>query len=138
MPLHSQLLAKDIPTAESLKLTSQAEAFPEDPPLPPTTNMETKPQRDEWMLLPPSDAQRPSSSSDRPLVQQLPSGDDSYTDGYGEPSGSGRTLGSTVDFFSSLGSERKRKPQPDKPDPDKVFYSLYSCYTSPTVRRSRK
>lgn len=118
-----QLLAKDIPTAESLKLTLQAQASAEDPVLPPTTSTETKLQRDEWMLLPPSDVSLPSSSS-RPLAQQFPTGDDSYTDGYAESSVSGRTLGGAVDFFSSLGTEKKRKPQPDKPDPDKVFHTL--------------
>ncbi|KAG8214741.1 CwfJ C-terminus 1-domain-containing protein-like protein [Butyriboletus roseoflavus] len=113
-----RLLAKDIPTVESLKLTSQAQASEEDPVLPPTASTETKLQRDEWMLLPPSDAPLPSSSS-RPLAQQFPTGDDSYTDGYAESSASARTLDGTVDFFSSLGTEKKRKPQPDKPDPDK-------------------
>ncbi|KAH0832186.1 CwfJ C-terminus 1-domain-containing protein-like protein [Lanmaoa asiatica] len=102
----------------SLKLTSQARASEEDPVLPPTTSTETRLQRDEWMLTPPSDTPLPSSSS-RPLAQQFPTGDDSYTDGYTESSVSGRTLGGAVDFFSSLGTERKRKPQPDKPDPDK-------------------
>ncbi|KAF8133995.1 CwfJ C-terminus 1-domain-containing protein-like protein [Boletus edulis] len=102
-----QLLAKDIPTAESLKLTSHAQATKDDPLLPPTTTTETRLQRDEWMVLP--------SSSSRPL----PTGDESYTDDYGGPSDSGRTLGGAVDFFSSLGTEKKRKPQPDKLDPDK-------------------
>lgn len=123
---YPQLLAKDIPTAESLKLTSQAQASEDDPILPPTASTETKLQRDEWMLLPPSNALRPSSSSDRPLAQQFPSGDDSYTDGYTESSVSGRTLGGAVDFFSSLGTEKKRKPQPDKLDPDKVFKGFCS------------
>lgn len=121
-----QLLAKDIPTAEGLKLTSHAQTSEEDCILPPTTTTETKLQRDEWMLLPPSDAPRPSSSSDRPLAQQFPSGDDIYTDGYAESSVSGRTLGSAVDFFSSIGTVKKRNPQLDKPDPDKVFHGSYS------------
>lgn len=123
---NSQLLAKEIPTAESLKLISHARAAEEDPVVPPpTTTTETKLQRDEWMLLPSSDAPIASSSS-RPLAQQLPSGDDVYTDGYGEPSDSGRTHDGTVDFFSSLGTEKKRKPQPDKPDPDKVFHTIHT------------
>lgn len=121
-----QLLAKDIPTAESLKLTSTAQASEEDSILPPTTSTETKLQRDEWMILPSSGAARPLSSSDRPLAQQFPSGDDPYTDEYGESSVNGRTLGGAVDFFSSLGTEKKRKPQPDKPDPDKVLHILCS------------
>ncbi|KAI9462196.1 CwfJ C-terminus 1-domain-containing protein-like protein [Boletus coccyginus] len=106
------LLAKDIPTADSLNVTSHAQATEGDPILPPTTSTETKVQRDEWMLLSPS-------SSSRLIAQQFPTGDESYTDGYAEPSVSERALGGAVDFFSSLGTEKKRKPQPDKPDPDK-------------------
>lgn len=116
---HPQLLAKDIPAAESLQLASHAQPTEDDPVLPPTASTESKLQRDEWMLLPSSDAPR-SSSSSRPLAQQLPTGDDSYTDGYAESSVAGRTPGGAVDFFSSLGTEKKRKPRPDKPDPDKV------------------
>ena len=37
----------------------------------------------------------------------------------------GRTPG-TVNFFSSLGTEKKRRPQPDKPGLDKVFHTLGS------------
>ena len=133
-----QLLAKDIPTAESLRLTSHAQATEEEPVLPPTTSTEAKLQRDEWMLLPPSDAPLPSSSS-RPLAQQFPTGDESYTDGYAESFVSGRTSGDTVDFFSSLGTEKKRKPQPDKPDPDKVFHTLDSSLRfTDLVRCSQK
>ncbi|KAG9315636.1 CwfJ C-terminus 1-domain-containing protein-like protein [Chiua virens] len=113
-----RLLAKDIPTAEGLKLTSHAQASGEAPPLPLSTATETKLQRDEWMLLPDSDVQL-SSSSSHPLVQQFPTGDDSYTDSYGESFVSGRIPGEAVDFFSSLGTEKKRKPRPDKADPDK-------------------
>lgn len=48
-------------------------------------------------------------------------GGDDLTDGYGEGSGGGRTLGGGVDFFGSLGTERKRKdPNENKPDPNKV------------------
>jgi len=119
----SQLLAKDIPTADSLDVTSHAQATERDPLLPPTLSTETKLQRDEWMLLPLSSAPLPSSSS-RPLAQQFPTGDESYMDGYAEPSVSGRVHGGAVDFFSSLGTEKKRKPQPDKPDPDKVLPTL--------------
>lgn len=46
---------------------------------------------------------------------------DDLTDGYGEGSGGGRNLGGGVDFFGSLGTERKRKdPNENKPDPNKV------------------
>jgi hypothetical protein len=51
---------------------------------------------------------------------QAPAADD-LTDGYGEGSGGGRTLGGGVDFFGSLGTERKRKdPNENRPDPNKV------------------
>lgn len=51
---------------------------------------------------------------------QLEGGDEALTDGYGEPSTSSRTLGGGIDFFSSLGKEREKKPKADLPDPDKV------------------
>ncbi|KAF9226324.1 hypothetical protein BS17DRAFT_794490 [Gyrodon lividus] len=117
-----RLLATDIPTAESLKLTSHAEALESDPLLPSTLSTETKLQRDEWMLLPPSGAQVPSSSS-RPPVQQFPTGDESLTENYGE------SCSGAVDFFSSLGTEKKRKPQQDKLDPDKPKISSQELNT---------
>jgi hypothetical protein len=56
--------------------------------------------------------------------------DETLTDGYGEPSTSARTLGGGIDFFSSLGKERERKPKPDLPDPDKVTPNTYAaCLT---------
>ncbi|KAI6147355.1 CwfJ C-terminus 1-domain-containing protein-like protein [Pisolithus tinctorius] len=94
-----RVLATDIPTARGLKLTSRAQASESDPPLPPALVTESK--------LKPS----------RPPAQQFPTTDDSLTDGYGEPSGSGRTLGGAVDFFSSLGTEKKRN-KPEKPNID--------------------
>ncbi|OAX33380.1 hypothetical protein K503DRAFT_838391 [Rhizopogon vinicolor AM-OR11-026] len=42
---------------------------------------------------------------------------------YGESSSSRRPPGGDVDFFSSLGTERKRPPRPDKPNPDNVKVS---------------
>lgn len=53
------------------------------------------------------------SESSRPLSQQFPATDESMTDGYGEPSEGGRTLSGGVDFFSSLGTEKKRN-RPEK------------------------
>lgn len=54
-------------------------------------------------------------------------GGDDLTDGYGEGSGGGRTLGGGVDFFGSLGTERKRKdPNENRPDPNKVS-STWTC-----------
>jgi hypothetical protein len=46
--------------------------------------------------------------------------DESLTESYGEPSDSARTLGGGVDFFSTLGTEVKKKQKPDQPDPSKV------------------
>lgn len=39
---------------------------------------------------------------------------ETMTDGYGEDTSSGRTLGGDVDFFSSLGTERKRGKAPEE------------------------
>lgn len=76
--------------------------------------------------------------------------DDSMTDDYGEPSEGRRTLGGGVDFFSSLGTDIKRKPKPQRPDPDKVWllpylvalpdFDFYSarCQLEGNQRRSRK
>ena len=44
------------------------------------------------------------------------------TSGYGESSSNARTMSGTVDFFSSLGTEKKKKPPPDRPDPSKVCF----------------
>jgi hypothetical protein len=64
----------------------------------------------------------PSTSSIAPVMSrpQLEGGDESLTDGYGEPSASSRILGGGVDFFSSLGKEKERKQKPDVPNPDMV------------------
>ncbi|KAG5641548.1 hypothetical protein DXG03_004794 [Asterophora parasitica] len=113
-----KVLATDIPTAESLKLTSSAVAGPSDPAPPPTLSTETPVQRDEWMLLPASTPTLPVE--DR---RQLHTDDVSITDEYGEATGGQRTLGGGVDFFSSLGTDIKRKPRPDKPNPDKPVVS---------------
>jgi len=50
---------------------------------------------------------------------------DSFTEDYGEPSGDSRTTSGGVDFFSSLGTERKKNPKPEKPKPDKVCSSFF-------------
>ena len=106
-----RVLATDIPTSESLKLTSSAISGQADPPLPPTLHTESKLQRDEWMLQK----------------------DESLTEGYGEPSENADTMSGGVDFFSTLGTEVKKKPLPERPDPDKacpcMFFTL--ALTSP-------
>lgn len=66
------------------------------------------------MLLPPTSPTLPAE--DRRKAEM---GDVSMTDDYGEPSGSQRTLGGGVDYFSSLGTDMKK--QPERPAPDKVF-----------------
>ncbi|KAJ7857614.1 CwfJ C-terminus 1-domain-containing protein-like protein [Mycena olivaceomarginata] len=95
-------LATTIPTGESLKLTSTVTVYGRDG---------STLKRDDWMLLPPS--------------EPPPSGDDSYTEDYGETSQNQRTLGGGVDFFSSLGTDIKKKPRTDQPDPNKAS-SLYA------------
>ncbi|KAG8964651.1 hypothetical protein FRC03_001493 [Tulasnella sp. 419] len=113
-------VATEIPTAESLNLNSHASQTT-SAVLPPPVTAESKLQRDEWMLLPeakPTANVIPSVSSR--LLNTL---DQSLTEDYGEPEGDKRTLGGGVDFFSSLGTERKKKPKEDKPDPEKLHVS---------------
>ncbi|GBE84892.1 CwfJ C-terminus 1-domain-containing protein-like protein [Sparassis latifolia] len=111
-------LATTIPTAESMKLTSRAFVEPSDPPLPPSLKTESSLKRDEWMLMPPS---APTIPKERPSSRMsMPTGDESLTEDYGEPSQNARNTSGGVDFFSSLGTDiRKKKPEPDRPDPDK-------------------
>lgn len=106
-------IAADIPTAESLKLTSHAQSKPDDPSPPRAIVAESSLKRDDWML-------EPSAAPPAIPRSQLDGGDESLTDGYGEPSTSSRNLGGGVDFFSSLGKEKERKPKPELPNPDKV------------------
>ncbi|KAJ7758575.1 CwfJ C-terminus 1-domain-containing protein-like protein [Mycena maculata] len=109
-------LATTIPTAESLKLTSSALPNRSGPPLPNAASTETALKRDDWMLLPPSEPVLPALT---PRRIQPPSGDESFTEEYGESNEDQRTLGGGVDFFSSLGMDIKKKPRTDRPDPDK-------------------
>ncbi|THH11645.1 hypothetical protein EW145_g512 [Phellinidium pouzarii] len=114
-------LATNIPTAESLKLKSRATASQDDPPLPSTKPVESKLVRDEWMMLPSSSvsvpAPEPSSSK-----QQMPTENESLTEDYGEPVQDSRTMSGGVDFFSSLGTERRKKQKEDRPDPEKASF----------------
>ncbi|KAH7926464.1 hypothetical protein BV22DRAFT_1008965 [Leucogyrophana mollusca] len=132
-----RVLATDIPTAESLKLTSHAAASGSGPALPPSHSTETSLKRDEWMLMPPAGAAVPSTSS-RP--QQLPIGDESLTEDYGEPSDAARNLAGGVDFFSSLGTERKRNPGPDKSDTEKALLQpkVSSRELNPDIKEGRQ
>ena len=110
----SQPLATDIPTAESLKLKSNVNDVPPGAEVPPSRPTESTLKRDDWMLMEPEQPTLPQQSSTIPTAQN-----DSLTDGYGEPSRGSRTLGGGVDFFSSLGTEHRKKPPP-KPLDDKV------------------
>jgi hypothetical protein len=109
-------IAADIPTAESLKLTSHVQSKPGDPSLPRAVVAESSLKRENWMLEPSTSSAAPQTMS----LPQLDGGDESLTDGYGEPSASSRNLGGGIDFFLSLGKEKERKPKPDLPNPDKV------------------
>jgi hypothetical protein len=76
------------------------------------------------MLLPPSEPVLPAAT---PRRVQLPSGDESFTEDYGESSQDQRTLGGGVDFFSSLGTDIKKK-RADKPDPNQASrLHVYAC-----------
>jgi hypothetical protein len=98
-----------------LKLTSTALAGPADPPPPQNTITETPLKRDEWMLA-------PAVAPVLPLQGPLEVEDTPMTEDYGDPSEGKRTLGGGVDFFSSLGTEVKKKPRPAKPNPDQVRF----------------
>ncbi|KAI0754926.1 CwfJ C-terminus 1-domain-containing protein-like protein [Daedaleopsis nitida] len=117
-------LAVDIPSAADLELKTRAEERSDDPPLPPPTRTETVLKRDEWMLMPVSTPTVPGSSSRGTPMDEDP------MDGYGEPSSNARTMGGTVDFFASLGTERKKKTPLDKPNPDKLFISHMELNTA--------
>jgi hypothetical protein len=69
------------------------------------------------MLEPDSQAQSASRSTGLSAAS-IPGGS-GLTEGYGDEEGSNRTLGGGVDFFSSLGTERKKEVK-EKPDPSKV------------------
>lgn len=118
-----EIAVSNVPTADSLPLKSQVEHANASLPHSTTTGTERR-ERDSWMLdpgaidAPPTAA---SSSSSAPRSAALPtSGSRDLTDGYGDEETSNRTLGGGVDFFSSLGTEHKRKdPDANKPDPAK-------------------
>ncbi|KZV61507.1 hypothetical protein PENSPDRAFT_592720 [Peniophora sp. CONT] len=110
-------LTQDIPTADSLKLKSRAEEAPGDPPLPESRATETRLRRDDWMLEP--ETAQVNVRTERGNAK-IPPADESLTDGYGDAPGSSRNLGGGVDFFSSLGTERVKKPPPNMPNPDEL------------------
>ena len=92
-------------------MKTRAEAGPEDPPLPPPTRTETTLKRDDWMLEPgPTTSAVTASSSSFKVAR----GDEDVDmmDGYGDAAANSRNMSGGVDFFSSLGTERKKKPKP--------------------------
>lgn len=108
-----QPLATDIPTAESLKITSSAGTARSEPSLPPAISTETSLKRDDWMLMPPSTV---IASANNPR-SRLPSADESFTEDYGDASEGARNLSGGVDFFSTLGTEvKKKKGLLDRPE----------------------
>lgn len=119
-----QTAVANIPTAGSLPLKSQVERA--DAPLPHTTATGTeRRERDSWMLDPGALDSQPiatSASNSAPKSATLPSSTSrDMTDGYGDNQASNRTTDGGVDFFSSLGTEHKRKDlDANKPDPAKA------------------
>lgn len=63
----------------------------------------------------PTIPETPQAPSRPRVVEEEP-----MTEDYGDAAEDKRSLGGGVDFFSSLGTERKKK-QPDRPDPEKVL-----------------
>lgn len=93
-----------------------------------TTTVTSALQRDEWMLAPSTTSQPTVPQNDSRLASAkplaMPDNDESFTEEYGEETGGKRTLGGGVDFFSSLGTERKKKDVVQKRDPEKVNLRL--------------
>jgi hypothetical protein len=107
-PVSLQPLATDIPTADSLRLTSHVATPADGSSLPEITTAQPALKRDEWMLEP---SHTPASSSSIPQKRALALEDQSLTEEYGEPSTNIRSAIGGVDFFSSLGTERQKKPK---------------------------
>jgi len=122
VPAHSlpklteQQTISNIPTSDSLALTSQVERA--DAPLPhATVSMTQRRERDAWMLEPDSVAATtsvPAPTRDAPRSAGFSAS--GPTQRYGED----ESAEGNGDFFASFGTERKRKdPNADKPDPTK-------------------
>lgn len=67
------------------------------------------------MLTPTAAPTMPVESRNHTQVEDV-----SMTEDYGEPAESKRTLGGGVDFFSTIGTEIKKKPNPERRNPDDV------------------
>ncbi|WWD16329.1 hypothetical protein CI109_100755 [Kwoniella shandongensis] len=117
--VHAANAASKIPTSDSLPLRSNPSNPKADLPYQTATGSNAR-ERDSWMLEPTegSSSTVPEPSRDIPHTAESGSG---LTDGYGEEQLSNRNLGGGMDFFSSMGTERKRKdPNEGKPDPSKL------------------
>jgi len=84
-----------------------------DPPLPPSLPAESRVQRDEWMLPPGADL------DDLPQTSRPEEG----------PAAIGQVQRRGEDFFSSLGTERKRPEVKERPNPDQVCQICYNFYS---------
>ncbi|WVQ83928.1 hypothetical protein IAT38_006072 [Cryptococcus sp. DSM 104549] len=113
-----------IPTSGSLPLKSNPSGATST--LPPASTANTETQRDSWMLEPPAGSASTVPAATRDIPKSAGAGVYStssagMTEGYGDEQGSNRTLGGGVDFFSSMGTEHKKKdPKADMPDPSKL------------------
>lgn len=76
------------------------------------------------MLMPPSAVTVPIPENRAPTLGvasrlQHSMEEESFTESYGDPAVNSRAVGGGVDFFSSLGTEKKKKEK-EKPITDKV------------------
>ncbi|KAN0061688.1 Pre-mRNA-splicing factor cwf19 [Thecaphora frezii] len=110
-----------IPTSESLSLTSQQRPsrHPHPAPLPGHAVAETKLQRDDWMLFNPQADHGPFPALAGRDVRA--SRADLRADGV-QNQDDGRIV-TEDDYFASLGTERPKKQQPQRPDPEKLQIS---------------
>ena len=106
-------------------MTSHASAS-SDVPLPPSRPTEEKLKRDDWMMQPSTSG---ASSSRNPEVSSLDSRDK-------------MDLSGDFDFFSTLGTERQKKPKNEKDDRIEVLNFNYNRivkeYLTMIRRKSRK
>ncbi|KZT51006.1 hypothetical protein CALCODRAFT_443665 [Calocera cornea HHB12733] len=105
-------LATDIPSAADMNLRSHITS-PPPAPLPASTASSST-QREAWMLPPPTYQSTkpvvPSPLSAHPAEAELEAEGSGMTEGYGDEGADGRTMEGGVDFFSGLGTERKKNP----------------------------
>jgi hypothetical protein len=84
--------------------------------VPPARAQESNLKRDDWMLLEPT----VTSSDIAETRSRFPPGTNTIPRDINSPSVGEPSALASKDFFSDLGTERKRKPRPDAPDPEKV------------------